>query len=716
MIRRTPGLLFLVLCATVLLGNTCSRASRAPTLEPRPAGKRAPTPQEKRAPLYDEGLKGDWQDWGWAPRELKDGEAARVDFTKFGGWILHHGSLKERGRSLVFRFKAPKDHGDFLEVFLGDDKKHDYPHVKVQPRHRRTGDDGWEEVLISLEELNPQNLEWDRVTLRAHHSVPPGWVELDDIALMGAAPPPAQKRIAAAASAPTTEATYQVKCDAVTGKISSGIYGIAFAPRLDSKDDHQWKLGATGRRWGGNPTDRFNWRIGHAWNTASDWFFTNVNYTGDATWHWGRFFDDNKKKGVRSALTVPMLGWVAKDIKSYSFPVEKFGKQQRTSPSNPDAGNGLAPDGSPIKPGLPTLTSVPADEGYVGDWVKAIEARKRKGQAGADLYLLGNEPMLWNSTHRDVHPEPVGYDELLERTIRYGTAVRKAAPNARIAAPGLWGWPAYFHSAKDAASSFRLRPDRRRHGDEPLIPWYLKKLRAHHKKTGVKLIDALDVHFYPQTGVYNDKVDPVTAQKRVRSTRALWDPGYVDESWIGETVKLLPRLRDMIDESWPGLDLVIGEYSFGGEEHISGAIALAESLGQFGRYGVSEAYYWTYPKENSPAFWAFRAFTNYDGKGAAFGNEALAVEAPADTSLFASWADGRKKVVAVLVNPQPNQAVSASVTFDKCKELKKPRAFTLDESTDRLVESKAFADGNAAVVKLAPYSVTVLEVATTQGE
>ena len=45
-------------------------------------------------------------------------------------------------------------------------------------------------------------------------------------------------------------------------------------------------------------------------------------------------------------------------------------------------------------------------------------------------FALDNEPMLWNSTHRDVHPDPVTYDELLDRTIRYGSAVRAADPDA----------------------------------------------------------------------------------------------------------------------------------------------------------------------------------------------------------------------------------------------------------------------------------------------
>ena len=83
--------------------------------------------------------------------------------------------------------------------------------------------------------------------------------------------------------------------------------------------------------------------------------------------------------------------------------------------------------------------------------------------------------MLWNTTHRDVHPEPATYDELLERTIAYGSAVRQAVPEAVIAGPAEWGWTNYFNSAADVAPGGNKK-DRKAHGNVPLLPWYLTKL------------------------------------------------------------------------------------------------------------------------------------------------------------------------------------------------------------------------------------------------
>ncbi len=45
-----------------------------------------------------------------------------------------------------------------------------------------------------------------------------------------------------------------------------------------------------------------------------------------------------------------MLGWVAKDTRSYAFPVSAVGPQHATAPDLPDAGDGLRPDGTPLPP------------------------------------------------------------------------------------------------------------------------------------------------------------------------------------------------------------------------------------------------------------------------------------------------------------------------------------------------------------------------------
>src|SRR5439155_16303668 len=113
---------------------------------------------------------------------------------------------------------------------------------------------------------------------------------------------------------------------------------------------------------------------------------------------------------------------------------------------------------------------------FVAKWVKLM--REKAGKLHAPVsYILDNEPGLWDSTHHDVHPEPLGYDELWSRTKAYAGAVKKVDPTAIIAGPAEWGWSNFFYSQKDLKGGGpALRPDRRMHSDVPLIPWYLQQV------------------------------------------------------------------------------------------------------------------------------------------------------------------------------------------------------------------------------------------------
>ncbi|HET6343320.1 MAG TPA: glycoside hydrolase family 44 protein, partial [Myxococcota bacterium] len=467
--------------------------------------------------IFDGGLKGGWQDWGWAKRTVEAGKPASLQLNKYAGWILAYRGLEGRFSAVGFNLKAPASFGDFLEVRVsGDDDS--LPRIPVTADKIKPLDGGWVQVRIAMSDLNPEGAPFDRVVLRANKSVGEEPVLVDKVVLYGGG--------AESPSAPVVvkshPASLSLDCKAPSQPISPLIYGIAFSPRHAKSDAFQWELGASARRWGGNPASRYNWRLGNAWNTAMDWFFTNVNYTPDPDYSWKDFLDENQSHKVATALTVPMIGWVAKDTESYAFPVSVYGPQQY---AQQDAGNGMRQGGGKITGADPKRTSIEAPPSFVGEWVQAINAYDNaKGVRHIQQYILDNEPALWNSTHRDVHPDALTYDELLKRTIDYGEQVRKNDPKASIAGPAEWGWPAYFFSAKDAEVGFNMKPDRRAHGDVPLMEWYLRQLRAHEQKTGRRILDVLDVHYYPQTkGLYGqgEKTDPASAEKRVRSTRSL---------------------------------------------------------------------------------------------------------------------------------------------------------------------------------------------------
>jgi Glycoside hydrolase family 44 len=508
----------------------------------------------------------------------------------------------------------------------------------------------------------------------------------------------------------------KVNCRGKTTPISPLIYGIAFDPTgfADTKNPKQWVSAPTARRFGGNGASRYNFEHGTALNHGSDWFFLNSGEAKRAEPLYLEFLRSNAKHGAVSALQVPAIGWVAKDTQSGGFPVAQFPGQKSVEPSR-QVGNGTMISGREIEPPPPTQTSVAFPPERAAAMVLAFARESTQLSAlGPRIYILDNEPGLWNSTHRDVHPSPLTYDELLDRVIRYGTAVREKDPAALIAAPAAHGWIELLYSAKDQAAGVGKKPDRRAHDDKPLLPWLLAKLKAHEAKTGVRLIDLVDIHFYPQTegvGVgVRGETGLDTSTRRIRSVRGLYDPNYVDESWIAEPVEMLPRVRRYISENYPGLRIQVGEWNFGAEKHISGGIATALALGAFATEGIYSAFYWAYPTPDSAADFAFRAFRNFDGKGAHFQDTLVEASAEPGLALFASKDASGKHMVLIAINTEPQKAAELPLDLGSCGEVTSVHSYQYRQNSSGLVSQPVSVSGSVVTPRLESYSINVFDV------
>ncbi len=661
-------------------------------------GARKAVPLQIAETIYDGKFSAGWEDWGWGRHELPKLGPAKIVFGGYGGIVLHHNELGSRFGAFSFRYKPPGDWDEFLVVSFKRTGNPDsaFQQVVVSKKHVALLADGWREVLIDFQELNPANLPIERITIAAYTIVPTAPVLLDKIVLTkpassGPVAPP-----------PTREEDLAVLCQAASQPINPLIYGATGGEPAS---------GQSAQRIGGNPTTRLNWDAGNLWNTGSDWFFENGTSNG-TVWEW---IAGGVEHGMSTAVTVPMIGWVSKDATSVGFPWSKISGQRKRDPNRPEAGDGFHPDGSPVRPGPPSETSVAAPPEVIGRWVRTLREKDRvSGKRSVQMYLLDNEPSLWNKTHRDVHPDPLGYDELLDRTIRYATAIRQADPDAVIAGPTEWGWSGYLYSAKDREAGFTAQPDRRAHGGIPLIPWYLQRLAEYEKTKGVRLLNVLDVHYYPAaSGVYgtNSREDPEGVELRLRSTRSLWDPNYLDESWIKDQVRLIPRLKQWVADNYPGTKVSIGEWSFGGDSHISGGLAVAEALGRFGQQGLDAAFFYGGPTLGSPVYWAFRAFRNYDGQGARFLDVSLPTQAAEKVSLFASRDESASRIVAVLVNRDPVFAVRARIALDGCGgNPGRWKIFSYAAGSTALKEDLGAESAQGSRIELPPYSLTVVEI------
>jgi len=471
--------------------------------------------------------------------------------------------------------------------------------------------------------------------------------------------------LAAPAMAQTT-----ITVDAAANRhpISPLIYGVAFASARQLQE-----LNAPLNRSGGNAESMYNWQL-NAGNHAADWYFESIADSSPVPGErQDTFVAQSRAGGAEPLLTVPMIGWVANLGPNrqtlWSFSVSKYGPQQKTAPDHPDAGNGVRLDGKTNVTGNdPNDANVPSNVGFEQGWVQHLIGKWGKaGSGGVRYYIMDNEPMLWNSTHRDAHPDPVSDDEYFNDFINYSKMVKAQDPNALVLGPELWGWPAYFYSALDndyrGKHGWQGHPDMDAHGGLNFLPWFLSEMSKHDKEVGKRRLDYVTVHIYPQGGDGGDDVSPKIQALRNRSTRSLWDPNYKDESWINDTIMLIPRLKKWVAQYYPGTKIGITEYNWGAEKSMNGATTQADLLGIFGREGLDLATRWTTPDENTPTFQAMQIYRNYDGNKSGFGDTSVLDNAPNpdDISSFAAIRSSDKALTVMVIN---KQVVAAPITVN----------------------------------------------------
>lgn len=439
--------------------------------------------------------------------------------------------------------------------------------------------------------------------------------------------------------------------------ISPRIYGVNFAATDQVKAG-----GITLTRWGGNTTSRYNYQIDVA-NSGNDYFFENIagcwntaaNYCNPAP------ADPKGQSGANAFLTsaaglnldtlftIPTLGWVAKGPPAYAhpflcgFPKSAIAAQDQFDPYDANCGNGLL-GGKNLTPPAATTTSMAVDTTWTSGWVTYLTGKFGPAK-GHRIYALDNEPNLWSSTHRDVRTTRLGYDELWQRMRDHAEAILQADPTAEIAGPAEWGWPNYLCSDADDISKgcSASSPDRAKHGGQELTAWLLDQARAYEQQKGKRILHYLDLHYYPQGG------NPPEV------TRSLWDPSYTDPSFINAAIRLIPRMRDWVNQHYPGTKTLVSEYDFYHHNEAVGAITYAEVLGIFGREGLDAATAWSPPAANEAAFGAFKLYRNYDGQGGAF--ESVSVRATVNSAgrnVQAYAAVGATRATIVLVNEDAN--------------------------------------------------------------
>jgi hypothetical protein len=686
--------------------------------------------------VYSDSLASGWQNWSWsttadfASTAQAHSGSKSIAFTITSAWgglyLGYYAGLDTTPyTNLRFYIHGGTAGGQQYDLSIST------PSGSWGPRVRVTAPAAaWQVVDVPLASLGSQGATINGIALQdvSGRALPTAY--LDDVEFYAAAdatPAPTSTPL----PTPLPGTGIPIKVDAASGvhAISPYIYGMSGGTR-----DYYKEMGISVVRWGGNQTTRSNWEMNSS-NSGADWHFANVSQNsydrtpGKASVN---FVNGNRAVGAESFITIPTIGWVAKDDNNAtrSTGVPSSGGEPVSPGSDaiagydPTANRNLTSLPSYPRKGAPFEYPPNLSDGavYQDEWVAYLKsAVGDAASGGVRFYAMDNEPDLWaDNTHVDIHPVRAGYDETLARFLAYASAVKAVDPSAQITGPVGWGWLSLWFSALDRGSdNFRTSADRKAHGDVPFYQWFLRQVKAHDDSAGQRTLDVLDIHYYPQgNGLYSGATDAATQALRLRSTRSLWDPTYRDESWQASTeggpyLRFIPRLKELAAAEYPGTKVGITEWNWGADNHINGGLAIADVLGIFGREDLYIGAYWGTPARGSPGYWAWRMYRNYDGAYSRFGDVSVSAQVPAAevdrVSSYASIDSATGELKLMMINKQPTNPAPVSVSLSNFIAAGGAGVFQYSQADTTKINRLADLSGVSGSIDytLPPYSITL---------
>jgi hypothetical protein len=265
------------------------------------------------------------------------------------------------------------------------------------------------------------------------------------------------------------------------------------------------------------------------------------------------------------------------------------------------------------------------------------------------------------------------------------------------------------------SDNFKTAADRKAHNNLPFLAWFLSEVKKHDEKVGYRTLDVLDIHYYPQAqGVFGGDTGTDANDLRLNSVRSLWDPTYIDDSWIAQRIRLIPRMQELINQYYPGTKLAINEWNFGADKTLNGGLAIANTLGVFGRYDLYMAAYWRFPEANGAGFQAFKMYTNFDNQGTRFGDQAIEAKSstPTQVTSYAAINSKTGRMQLMLINNRPDRDLTVELQLTKDLPQQDARLFELGPATnERLVErSNVKMVGSKISVKIPAYTAIMLDM------
>ncbi len=460
----------------------------------------------------------------------------------------------------------------------------------------------------------------------------------------------------------------------------------------------------------GNNATKYNWR--RKLTCHPDW------YKNVYPCNWDQSASDLQSElpGVQGMYAFQLIGKAAK-TSDYNFNDWAYNQSQWGEwCSKPVCGGGeLDAAGNLVKKGDASL--------YLEDWPadSTVGIYKHwRDELGLDMsqfqyWSMDNEFEMWPWTHSDVvekNSDEV-FEMMMQNYFATAKAIRAIDPSVKLCGPvagSEWTW---FYPA-DCQPTYKGKK-------YCWLEYFIMRCAEEEKSSGVKMLDVLDIHFYPG----DTKVADV-----LQTHRVLWDRNFVysgangvktvNGGWDETQTKeyIFGRCQDWIDQYFGpnrGITFAISEYDNTSSFNPTvTALSYASFLGEGARHGMEFFTPWTWNTGMWETLHLFGRYAQDVNVSAVSSNEEL-------LSAYTSISSTRDSMTIILINRSETASQKVSLTIgnfdaqDGAAETLQlanlPASETFNSHTDNaLTSGKVAVASNMLSVEVPPLSMTAVLV------
>jgi hypothetical protein len=242
------------------------------------------------------------------------------------------------------------------------------------------------------------------------------------------------------------------------------------------------------RENGGNNSTKYNWRA--KLSSHPDWY--NNVYAHD--WDYSANSLLANTSNTQGLFAFQLLGYAASNT-SHNFNDYAYTQANGNINSNNNWAGGGGPvafggNGGVGDPNL-YLKSWNADSTatILDHWFNTLKLDPSRLM----YWNMDNEPEIWSGTHDDVATSAITAEDYMQKYFAVAKAARAKYPNIKLVgpvSPNEWQWYNWNNSKVTDPSDGK---------SYPWMQYFIKRIAEEEAATGIRLLDVLDVHFYPAT-------------------------------------------------------------------------------------------------------------------------------------------------------------------------------------------------------------------------